>query len=497
VAGTADLGSSTDAADTTALAGAISAIVDDVAEAYTRQRPCWPAFAGSLTPSSLPDDGAGLDTVLDELRAALAHAAGISSPGFTGWITQGGTTSPIVAQMAASVSGQRYLAQGFNALEHAGLAWLAELCGVPATAAGLFTSGGSTANLVALGAARQAAWERRGIDVAEHGVPAAPAGRIYASELAHRTIHRSAAVLGLGRACVVPVAVDGRGCMDVRALARTMDEDRRAGIVPVAVVAVAGTTDIGSVDPIGAIVEVAGAHDCWVHVDGAYGLIAHASPRAAPLFAGVTDADSWIVDPHKWLATGVGVGVAYVRDADLLTRAFAQGHAAYFHTFADSDATADTEVVSQFDTLGGPWVDQGVEMSAPPRGAMVWAVLREIGKRGVAERVERHLDLACKLADEVAADPDLELLCEPQLSIVCFRHTGWGRLDPDVFNERIVTELQRTTASVPSSTQVNGSVAIRPCFINPRQSEADVDQLLADVHTVAARLSSEPRPIDR
>jgi aromatic-L-amino-acid/L-tryptophan decarboxylase len=483
---TPDPASTPDRADTTALADAITAVVDAASDAYNRRRASWPAFTGSLAPSSLPEDGAGLDTVVDELREALAHASGISSPGFTGWILQGGTTAPIVAQMAASVSGQRYLGHGFNALERTGLAWLAELCGIPASAAGLFTSGGSTANLVALGAARQRAWERQGVDVAERGVPSRPVGRVYASQLAHRTIHRSAAVLGLGRACVVPVATDDRGCMDVRALARTMDEDRRAGFLAMAVVAVAGTTDIGSVDPLGAIVEVARAHDCWVHVDGAYGLIAHASPRAAAMFAGVADADSWIVDPHKWLATGVGVGVAYVRDGAVLTRAFAQGHAAYFDTFAAGDATADTDVVSQFDTLGGPWVDQGVEMSAPPRGALVWAVLREIGRRGVAERVERHMGLARKLADEVAADPDLELLCEPQLSIVCFRHTGWGRPDLDAFNERIVTELQRTTASIPSSTRVNGSVAIRPCFINPRQSEADVHQLLADVRTVAA-----------
>jgi aromatic-L-amino-acid decarboxylase len=235
--------------------------------------------------------------------------------------------------------GQRYLHHAVNDLELTALRWLAELCGIPVDAAGVFTSGGSTANLIALGAARQAAFERVGVDVAEDGVPPGARARIYASTRAHRTVHRAAAALGLGRSSVREIATDRAGHIDVDAVAAALDEDRAEGVVPIAVVATAGTTDTGSVD---ALAEPCGSHasttagptshDCWTHVDGAYGLVAHASRSARPLFAGVADADSWIVDPHKWLATGVGVGAAYVRDGDLLTRAFSQGHADYLES---------------------------------------------------------------------------------------------------------------------------------------------------------------------
>jgi hypothetical protein len=236
----------------------------------------------------------------------------------------------------------------------------------------VFTSGGSTANLIALGAARQAAFERVGVDVAEDGVPPGARARIYASTRAHRTVHRSAAALGLGRTSVREIATDRAGHIDVDALAAALDEDRSEAVVPIAVVATAGTTDTGSVDALAELVQVAREHDCWTHVDGAYGLVAHASRSARPLFAGVAGADSWIVDPHKWLATGVGAGAAYVRDGDLLTRAFSQGHADYLE---GSFAAPSADVVSQFDGIGGPWADQSMELSAPPRGALVWAVL--------------------------------------------------------------------------------------------------------------------------
>jgi aromatic-L-amino-acid decarboxylase len=283
-------------------------------------------------------------------------------------------------------------------------------------------------------------------------------------------------VLGLGRDSVAAIPTDGAGHISVAALADAIDADVAAGIMPIAVVAVAGATDTGTVDPIAALAAVAHERGCWVHVDGAYGLIANVSAALAPLFAGVADADSWIVDPHKWLATGVGVGAVYVRDGGVLTRAFAEGHADYLEgAFAGS-----AEVLSEFDDLGGDWADQSVELSSPPRGAQVWAVLREIGREGVSARVEHHVGLARALAERVEAHPRLELLMKPELSVVCFRYLPVDA-DCDLINTNIVTTLRRTTRLAPSSTVVAGHVAIRPCFINPRQTMAEVDELVAEV----------------
>jgi aromatic-L-amino-acid decarboxylase len=415
----------------------------------------------------------------------------MSTPGWLGFITTGPSTVPAVASAATAVAGaQRYTLHSFNALERTGLRWLADLCGLPAGVAGVFSSGGSTANLVALGAARQAAFERLGHDVAEDGLPAGIRGRIYGSVAAHRTIHRAAAVLGLGRRGVAEIPVDGEGRIDLAGLADSLAGDAREGIIPIAVVAIAGVTDTGAVDPIGEVGAIARHFGAWLHVDGAYGLVANASPRLQPLFAGVEEADSWIVDPHKWLATGLGVGATYVRDEELLTRAFAEGEAAYLE---GAFAPDDVQAASQFDTMAGRWADQGVELSAPPRGVLVWAVLREIGRRGVIDRVERHVAFARAVADAAVAHPRLELLMEPQLSVTCFRYVPAGGApepDLDALNGRILERLRAETPVVPSSTRVDGRFAIRPCFLNPRTTEREVEDLIASVVRIGDRLAA-------
>jgi hypothetical protein len=165
----------------------------------------------------------------------------------------------------------------FNELEQLGLAWIAELCGVPSSHRGVVSSGGSTANLIALGTARQWAFEQRGKDVARDGLPTGVQGRVYASHQAHHTIQRSAAVVGLGRQGTRHIQCDVRQRIDIGALRTAMDEDSRAGIVPVAVVGVAGTTDTGAVDPLQNLAESSRERGAWFHVDGAYGLAAFAS----------------------------------------------------------------------------------------------------------------------------------------------------------------------------------------------------------------------------
>lgn len=437
---------------------------------------------------ALPEDGAGLPSTIDELGDVVRHGSGVTASGWAGFITTGATISAAAAHAAIGVAGgQRYFLNAFNALEETGLRWLAELCGLPKGVAGVFSSGGSTANLVALGAASQAAWERRGVDVAEAGLPDGFRGRIYASHRAHRTIHRSAAVLGLGRQGVVEIPTDATTRVDVAALESAIERDVRDGIVPVAVVAVAGSTDTGMIDDIGEVTRVGRRFGAWVHIDGAYGLVANASRELSPRFAGIEDADSWIVDPHKWLATGLGVGATFVRDGDLLTRAFAEGHAAYLE---GSFSPTRAENPSQFDEIGGPWADQGVELSSPPRGVLVWAVLREIGRAGVARRVDRHVAFARHVAERARGDARLEPLLEPELSIACFRYRARDDGDVNLLNFRILERLRRETRFIPTSTVVDGQLALRPCFINPRTTLAEVDGLVDAVCRLGDELTA-------
>ncbi|HEU0244892.1 MAG TPA: aminotransferase class V-fold PLP-dependent enzyme [Candidatus Limnocylindrales bacterium] len=442
----------------------------------------FPAYVHGAVPDDggpLPVSGVGPEGAIDGVGVAVEHGSRISAPGWLSFVTTGATTVPAAAFAASIVAGgQRYLHQSFNTLEYTGLRWLAELCGLPEGVTGVFSSGGSTSQLLGLGAARQAAFERRGVNVGEHGVPVGEQGRIYASEVAHRTVHRAGAVLGIGRQGVRAIPVDGDGRMSVEALDAAIAADIRDGIVPIAVVANAGVTDTGAVDRIDRVGEVARRHGTWLHVDGAYGLVANAAPSLRHLFAGLEDADSWMVDPHKWLATGLGIGAVYVRDEGVLTRAFAEGEAAYLE---GSFAPLEVRPVSQFDTIAGRWADQSLELTAPPRGVVVWAILREIGLEGVIARVERHVGFARAVADAAEAHPRLELLMQPQLSIACFRYVPDGGGEPATINElnrRILERLRVETHIIPSSTQVDGRFAIRPCFINPRTTEREVEALI-------------------
>ena len=452
----------------------------DARDEAARARPGW--LARLDVP--LPEAGGGIAAVVADLaEVVIPNGSRVGEPGWSGFITTGPTTAAVAAWLAAAAAGsQRYLVQAFNTLERVALGWVAQLCGIPAAHQGVLSSGGSTANLVALGAARQWAFEQRGVDVSQDGLPSGARARIYASEQAHHTIQRATAVLGLGRAGTRRIACDARQRIDVAALRAAIAEDERDGVVPVAVVGTAGTTDTGAIDPLGDLAQVAREHGAWFHVDGAYGLIAAASPALRPAFAAVADADSVIVDPHKWLATGGGCAATYVRDAGLLMRAFAQGAAAYLE---GSFSSQEHDAVVQWDSIGIPYLDMGVELSAPSRGVLAWAVLRELGRAGVAARVERHVGFARHVAQRALRHPRLELLLEPELSIVCFRYAA-----SDAVNAEILLRLRRTTRSIPSSTVVAGHLAIRPCFINPHTQLADVDALVDHVITIGDELTN-------
>lgn len=434
-----------------------------------------------LLESDLPEVGVGADPVVEQIvEQLIPNGARMTDPAFWMFITAGPTTVPVVAATAALVAGtQRQTVHAFHALEEVSLRWLAQLVGLPETMRGVYSSGGSTANLVALGAARQHAFEARGIDPADHGFDGTRSV-VYASSEAHHTIQRSMAVLGMGRQNMRLVPVDERQHMVPDALAAAIDADLEAGLIPIAVVANAGTTNTGAIDPLRRLGEIAHDRGIWFHVDGAYGLPGILDERVADRYDGLELADSAIPDPHKWLNAPVGVAATFVRDRSILQRAFAQGAADYLE---GSFAAHDEELTVSVDAMGIPYADFGVELSATSRGVQVWALIREQGRAGIAERMRRDNDFARYVADRARADARLENLTDPELSIACVRYVGDGGIaDLDELNERIYRRLLHETPYLPSTTVVNGHLAIRPCFINPRTTwpmvEAFVEVLL-------------------
>ena len=435
----------------------------------------------------LPDEGIGGEGAIDELvRDVVPNGARINEAGFWGWITTEPTAVATAASLAATVaSPQRYTLTAFNYLEELSLEWLAQLCDLGAEMKGVYSSGGSVANLVALGAARQWAFEQRGVDAAAEGLGDTRVA-VYASAESHHTILRSAGVLGLGRRNVRLIPSDKEQRLDPVALAHVLEDDRSQGVVSIAVVATAGTTNTGAIDPLRECGELARRYGAWFHVDGAYGLPGILDERVRPLYDGLELADSVIVDPHKWLGAPTGIAATFVRDRSILHRAFTQEPADYLEgSFSDPD-----DAQSSLDSMGVPYADFGVELSSPARGVVVWSILRELGRSGVTRRVRRDNDLARQLADRVRSNDRLELLSEPVLSICCFRYRRDGVSDLDALNEQLHRRLLRETRYLPSATVVNGSFGLRPCFINPRTTSEHVDGLAEAVVRLGDDLTS-------
>ncbi len=485
-----------DRATTHDLSGAVNALLPALERFLQFEGPD-PARCRSrwqpLLDKPLPVSGIGRDAVLAEL-ADLVVANGLRTghAGFSGWVTTMPTDVGAAADLAQAIAiPQRWWATAGNFVDDLAMRWLIALLGFPASFAGTFTAGGSTANLIGMGAARQQAGERIGLHPSRDGNNGLVEPRVYCSTQTHHVVGRALGVLGLGRSSLREVALDRHGTIDLDRLQFALDEDAAAGRTQVAIVGCAGDVNLGRVDPLADLARLAGERGIWFHVDGAYGGWGVLDDRVCERFGDVAAYDSFAIDPHKWLAAPVGTGAVIVRDGVLLARAFQVEAGAYDLEREVPVGLGDSG--SPFDELGIGTPDFGVDFSAPARGVAVWAILSEIGSDGVRERIVRHNDCARRVA-ELARDAEaLELLAEPELSICCFRYRppGWedeGRLD--ALNEEILHGIRARGRTVTSSTRVDGRFAIRPCFINPRSTLADAEALVNEVLAVGQDLAA-------
>ncbi len=336
---------------------------------------------------------------------------------------------------------------------------------------------------------RPAGVEKIGHDPAADGVNRPVS--VYASAECHHTIQRSGGVLGIGRRAIKLIACDNEGRMRLDELQQAIAEDRAAGILPMAIVATAGTTNTGAIDPLQKIGEIAAENSIWFHIDGAYGLPGILDKQVSHLYQGLELADSAIIDPHKWLGASVGVAATFVRDRQLLYRAFTQEPADYLEGSVEQGDNSNSVIEHSLDDFGIPYFDYGVELSAPCRGVVVWALLREIGVEGMRQRIIRHNDMARYISKFANSHSSLEVLCEPTLSICCFRYVTSHSADLDRFNQSLHRRLVRENEYMPSTTRVNGKLAIRPCYIGARANHAEVVGLLDSVLRIGKVLEDQ------
>jgi glutamate/tyrosine decarboxylase-like PLP-dependent enzyme len=395
--------------------------------------------------------------VIEELAAA-AEPGVIASQGprFFGFVIGGGLDAAIAADWLTSVWDQN--AAGFPAGPSASVAeevacvWLLDLLGLPAQAGVGLTTGCQMAHFTCLAAARHRQLGDAGWDVEADGLFGAPPLRVIAGAQAHTTIFAALRMLGLGGRRVEIVPADEQGRMRAPELERRL----AAGDGPTIVICQAGDVNSGAIDPLPAITRLAREHGAWCHVDGAFGLWAAASPRLRPLVDGVAAADSWATDGHKWLNVPFDCGVAIVRDRE--------AHAAAMNSFAGA---AYIPPPQHGERSPSEWVP---EFSRRGRGFSVYAALRQLGRDGVAELVERCCDCARLMAEELARGPGVTILNDVVLNQVLVRFSAGGL---NVTNE-VIDAAQREGTCWMSGTRWQGEPAMRISVVNWRTTEEDV-----------------------
>jgi glutamate/tyrosine decarboxylase-like PLP-dependent enzyme len=449
-------------------------MLDDMFDhlATLRDQPVWrtpPPDQVAAIREALPKSPTALHDVHAQfLRSILPYSSGNAHPGFMGWVQGGGTPVGMLAEMLAAgmnanLGGRDHMA---IEVERQMVAWTREIFHFPHAASGLFVTGTSAANFIGVLVARTRAL---GPSVRSRGLAALGSTlTAYASAATHECLVRAMEMAGLGRQQLRLIPVDSEQRIRLAALKHAISRDRADGKRPFLLIGTAGTVDVGAIDDLSALAEIAGSEQLHFHVDGAFGALAMLAPELAPRLAGIERADSLAFDWHKWGQVPYDAGFILVRDAKLHHRTFAT-EAAYLQR-------------AERGLAAGDWwpCDYGFDLSRGFRALKTWFTLKTYGTEAIGRSIAETVALAQRLAARVEAEPELELLGPVPLNIVCF---GYRSADANRLNADIVMQLHEAGRVAPSVTTVAGRTAIRAAIVNHRTAPADVDAL---VHSVLA-----------
>ncbi len=474
-----------DPSDWTALRALGHTILDDMFSQLesVRERPVWQPIPESVRAGlrrPVPRDGIGAEASYQAAKElVIPYAWGNRHPRFWGWVNGSGTAGGILAELiAAAMNTNASLGQQSATLvELQVLEWCRELMGFPRDGSGILVTGGSVANLLGLAVARDSAG-----DIASDGLRAQPAQRtIYCSEQTHSSIDKAVALLGIGRAFLRKIPVDGEFRLEMDALRARVESDRAAGMTPACIVANAGTVNTGAIDPLADLADFCQAEKIWLHVDGAFGAIAALAPELKPLLEGMERADSLAFDLHKWLHVPYDAGCILFRDAAAHRQASFAAAASYLEPLERGAAAGPVD----FSQLGP-------ELSRGFRSLKVWMSFLEHGTETFGRLARQNVEQARHLAHLIDAAPELERLAPVPLNVVCFRYTRPGMDDTglNALNRELLLRLQDSGIALPSSTVLRGRFAIRCAITNHRTRIDDLRMLVETVQSLGKALAS-------
>ena len=446
-------------------------------------------------PPTPPVDPVPLEEIFRDFEAqVMPGIVHWGHPAFLGYFGSTTTAPGILGDMLAAalnVSAMTWrTSPAATELEALVLDWLRQMLELPVDFTGIVYDTASVAVLHALAAAR----ESLGLDARARGLcgrAEVPVLRIYASDQAHSSIEKAAIMLGIGERNVRRVASDANYCMDVRALARAIEEDLRDGLKPLAVVATIGTTSTTSVDAVKEIVAICREQRVWLHVDAAYGGALALLPEYRHLFIGLEAADSLVVNPHKWLFVPLDFSALYVRKPELLRATF---------SLVPEYLRGDAEQAER------NYMDYGIQLGRRFRALKAWMVIRSFGTRGIAARIREHIRLARLFARWIETDPQFEVLAPVVMGVVCFRvvspfnssgtaknvaaHEANESLDD--LNRQLIEAINTTGKAYLTHTVLRGRVAMRLAVGNVLTTEHHLAQVYDLVRHEAARLFPPP-----
>jgi aromatic-L-amino-acid decarboxylase len=473
-----------DPSDWSAFRQLAHAMLDDVITHIqtVRERPVWqaaPAASRERFSRPAPRAPRGLADVLEDVRNhVVPYTTGNLHPAFMGWVHGAGTPIGMVAEMIAGG-----LDMNCGGRDHIGLeierqvaGWMAEVLDYPATASGLFLTGSSMANFLAVIIAKTQilAVKSRREGLGAGGLRLAA----YASAEAHGCIAQAMELSGIGSGHLRRIAVDEAGRMDVSRLEAAIAQDRAAGLRPFLVTGTAGSVNTGAIDPLDRIAEVAVREKLWFHVDGAIGALAAFSAELRPLFSGIERSDSVALDFHKWGHVPYDAGFLLVRDGAAHRRAFANP-AAYLQRAARGLAAGQT------------WpCDLGPDLSRGCRALKTWMTIAALGTDRIGDAILANCELARYLGGRVAESPLFVLKAPIALNIVCFglRDAGDGTI-----NRELVLDLHEAGLAAPSWTTIGGEDVIRCAIVNHRAMRGDIDHMFASLGDLARTRLGEKR----
>lgn len=416
---------------------------------------------------SVPEKGMDMDRVLstlqDEVFDNIMH---LDHPRFFGYVSSPSNFVSVMADTLAAgfnvFAGTWMEASGPAMIELITIDWLCQLCGMPASSGGLFVSGGSVANLTALAVARNQQL-REGVD---HGV-------VYVSDQTHSSIERAMKILGFTKDVLSIIPSDENFRLSTGELENAVKTHRQEGKNPFCVVATAGSTNTGAVDPLPEIAELCRRENLWLHVDGAYGAPAIITEKGQALLTGLGEADSITIDPHKWMFQPYEASCILVKDFKALKE--------MFHILPEylKDLQGEEEEINFY--------DYGIQLSRSFKALKLWMSIKIFGLENFREAVNKGMALA-ELAGQIVEElPDWELVTTPQLGMLNFRYVppGYSAEVLETVNRNLVAEMSKDGFALLSSTVLKGSTVLHMCTINPRTTEDDIVQTIRRLDRMA------------